>query len=417
MSLALATGGLWRLLWWSLAGAAVVAAITLALRAAGVAWKHVRWTLIGLYGVAYVWWFFEFGIIIDRISVLFSFAIFLAVASVGRPLREWGRTLVDLGLFVAMWLAYDESRGIADGLGMPVQVESVRNIDRALLLGHDGVVWLQERFLSPQGTVRWYDVVGSCVYYSHFIVPPLVLGLLWWRDRDQWVRYMRRFATVIFIACTMFVLLPTAPPWMAAGGRNSAGYRFDALPPLRRPTGNGWRHIGLDGFVEAWDTGRDWANEVAAMPSLHSAYALFVVAFFWPRIHPRWLRWPLLAYPATMAVALMYFGEHYLADALAGWTVVGISFLVWNRIEARLAERRAEGPDDGATPDWDGIDPDERGSGDRTGDETEVARAGRPGDVAPIGAGDGAGGDPAPVAPAPSATRRADGPTPAPRPS
>jgi hypothetical protein len=185
---------------------------------------------------------------------------------------------------------------------------------------------LQDQFLSEPGTVRWYDVIASFVYYSHFIVPPLVMAILWFRDRDQWVRYMRRFATVILIACTMFVLLPTAPPWMAAGGRNRSGYEFDALPPLRRPTGNGWRHIGLDGFVEAWDT----------------AYALFVVVFFWPRIHPIWVRWVLLLYPLTMAVALMYFGEHYLADAIAGWAVVGVSFLLWNRIERRLAARKAD---------------------------------------------------------------------------
>ncbi len=342
MLIGLATGGLWRVLWYSLVLALFVGGFSAGMRALGVGWEKIRFALIGIYGVVYVWWFFANGIIIDRISVLWSFAIFLGVASVGRPAHEWLRTARDLGFFVAMWIAYDESRGVADGLGMPVQVESVRDIDRFLLFGTDGVVWLQEQFLSEPGTVRWYDVIASFVYYSHFIVPPLVMAILWFRDRDQWVRYMRRFATVILIGCTMFVLLPTAPPWMAAGGRNRSGYEFDALPPLRRPTGNGWRHIGLDGFVEAWDTGRDWANEVAAMPSLHSAYALFVVVFFWPRIRPIWVRWALLAYPLTMAVALMYFGEHYLADALAGWAVVGVSFLIWNRIERRLEARKAE---------------------------------------------------------------------------
>ncbi len=340
MQFALATGGLWRVLWYSLAGGLAIAAVATAMRAVKIPWTTIRLTLIGVYATVYVWWFFANGIIIDRISVLWSFGIFLAVASVGKPWREWGRTAMDLGLFVAMWIAYDESRGIADGVGMPIQVESVRNIDRFLFFGNDGVVELQARFLAEPGTVRWYDVIASCVYYSHFIVPPAVLGILWWRNRHEWVRYMRRFATVIFISCTMFVLLPTAPPWMAAGGSKKPQFQFDALPPLRRPTGNGWRHIGLDGFVEAWDTGRDWANEVAAMPSLHSAYALFVVAFFWPKIRPVWLRYPLIAYPLIMAVALMYFAEHYLADALAGWATVGVSFLIWHVIEQRVAARR-----------------------------------------------------------------------------
>ena len=372
MLLGLATSGLWRVLWYSIALALLVGGFSAGLRVAGVSWVTIRRILIGTYAVGYVAWFAINGIIIDRISVLWSFAIFLGVASVGKPWREWRRTAIDLGLFVGMWLAYDESRGIADGLGMPIQVESVRNIDRFLMLGRDGPVVLQDWFLAPAGTVRWYDVIGSCVYYSHFIVPPLVLGILWWRNRDEWIRYMRRFATVIFIACTMFVLLPTAPPWMAAGGSNKPEFQYDALPPLRRPTGNGWRHLGLDSFVEAWDTGRDWANEVAAMPSLHSAYALFVVVFFWPKIRPTWLRLVLLAYPLIMAVALMYFAEHYLVDALAGWAAVGVAFLVWNRIEARwtTAEVAPDGTDQAA--DRRQVDADTAESAGATTDDDVV---------------------------------------------
>ncbi len=303
-------------------------------------WTWVRATLIAIYVGLYVAWFFVNGIIIDRISVLLSVALFLVVASVGRPPRHWLRMFGDLTLFVAMWIAYDESRGIADRLGFPLQIESVRDIDRVLFLGTDPVVWLQDRFLEP-GTVRWYDVVGSMVYYSHFIVPPVAIATLWFVNRHQWVRYMRRFATLLFVACAMFVLLPTVPPWMAAGGQNRLGLELDALPPLRRTTGNGWRHLGLDGFVKAWEHGRDWANQVAAMPSLHSAFALFVVVFFFRWIRDWRLRAVMLLYPLTMAVALAYFAEHYIADALAGWAIVGASFLLWNRIERRLDERRA----------------------------------------------------------------------------
>lgn len=355
--LAISNSGLWRVLWYSIIGASAIALYAGALRTAGVDWVKIRWSLIGAYLVAYVWWFFENGIIIDRVSVLWSFAIFLTVASVGRPWRDWARTGRDLGLFVAMWLIYDESRGIADTLGMPIQVESVRNIDRLLFFGADPVVELQAQFhrtevaerivdgetvLRTVTDVRWYDIVGSFVYYSHFIVPPVVIGALWLLNRHHWVRYMRRFATLLFVACVMFILLPTAPPWMAAGGKNRVGLNLDALPPLVRTTGAGWRDVGLGSFVEAWDTGRDWANQVAALPSLHSAFALFVVVFFWPSISNRWVRVALLAYPVTMAVALAYFGEHYIIDALVGWLIVGGSFLLWNRIERRLDARSAD---------------------------------------------------------------------------
>ena len=355
MLFGLATGGLWRVLWYSLALALIVSGVCAALRALGVSWERIRYALIGVYGAVYVWWFFANGIIIDRISVLWSFAIFLCVASVGRPAHEWLRTGRDLSFFVAMWIAYDESRGVADGLGMPIQVESIRNLDRLLFFGRDPVIDLQDAFhrtevvermvdgrLKPfTGTdVQWYDIVGSCIYYSHFIVPPVVIGVLWFRNRDQWVRYMRRFATLLFVSCLTFILLPTAPPWMASRGDASLGVDGGALPSLSRHTGAGWLELNLDGFVEAWDTGRDWANRVAAVPSLHSAFALFVVVFFWPFIANRYVRFALLAYPLAMAIALAYFAEHYIADALIGWLYVGGSFLLWNRIERAIEARR-----------------------------------------------------------------------------
>ncbi len=338
-----------------------------------LSWTTARVALIVAYVVGYVWWFFARGVIIDRISVLLSVALFLVIASVGRPPMHWLRMVGDLSLFVAMWIAYDESRGIADRVGFPIQVESVRNLDRWLFFGTDPVVWLQERFLRARGNVQWYDVVGSMVYYSHFIVPPVTIAVLWFVSRRQWVRYMRRFATLLFVACTMFIMLPTAPPWMAAGGKNRLGLELDALPPLRRPTGSGWNYIGLEGFVKAWDHGRDWANQVAALPSLHSAFALFVVVFFFPWIRDWRIRGLMLLYPLTMAVALAYFAEHYFVDAFAGWAIVGGSFWMWNRIEKRLdVRRRAPAPPD----DQDTDDDQDSGDGVGTGQAGVAGRRG-----------------------------------------
>jgi membrane-associated phospholipid phosphatase len=53
----------------------------------------------------------------------------------------------------------------------------------------------------------------------------------------------------------------------------------------------------------------------------------------------------MLLYPLTMAVALMYFAEHYLIDAIAGWAIVGLSFFIWNRIDRqRESNARCQAP-------------------------------------------------------------------------
>ena len=77
------------------------------------------------------------------------------------------------------------------------------------------------------------------------------------------------------------------------------------------------------------------------MPSLHCAFALFVVVFCFKWVKNWWLRALMLLYPLMMVTALMYFGEHYFADGLAGFAVVGLSFLLWNRIERYWDRRRA----------------------------------------------------------------------------
>jgi membrane-associated phospholipid phosphatase len=298
-------------------------------------WHRVRIALVAAYLAAYVAWFVKYGLIIDRVSVLLSVALFLAAATVGRSWRSWRRVAVDFALFSAMWIAYDETRGAADRLGMPLQVNSVRDADRFLFGGVDPTVWLQRRFFHWQ--VHWYDVAASMVYYSHFVVPVAVIVTLWVRDRHQWIRFMRRFATVLAIACVSFVLFPTAPPWMAAGG--SDAIPLDAIRPVARPTGRGWEALHLHAFVHLWDTGRDWANPVAAMPSLHAAFSLFVVVFFLPKVKRRWVRAALLCYPVAMGVALVYLAEHWVVDVLAGWAVVGASFALWSWIERRWSAR------------------------------------------------------------------------------
>lgn len=305
-------------------------------------WRVPRLALLAAYGILYLAWFVSKGIVIDRVSVLVSVLILFAIANLGRPVHLVGRSVLDFSLYAAMWIAYDESRGIADRLGFPLQVESVINIDKFLFFGEVPSVWMQDHFYEL-ASVRWYDVAGSIVYFSHFVVPPAVMGILWIANRREWLRFIKRFATTMFIACTMFVVLPTAPPWMAAGG--DPEIRLDVLPPLRRQTVRGWRHLGLDAFVHTWETvkGRDWANKVAAMPSLHAAYALFVVVFFFPWIRRTWLKALLLLWPVAMTAALVYFGEHYVVDALAGFAIVGFSFWLWNRIELGQRQRRLAG--------------------------------------------------------------------------
>jgi membrane-associated phospholipid phosphatase len=150
------------------------------------------------------------------------------------------------------------------------------------------------------------------------------------------LRYIRRFATVLFAGVATYVLIPTAPPWMAA----SPDFPYRIMEPLARHTTSGWVELGFSSVSSVVLRGQQWANPTAAIPSLHAAFALFVVVFFWRRVSSVVAHVAMSAFPLAMAVALVYFGEHYVIDILAGWAYVAASFWFWGRIERRRRDRR-----------------------------------------------------------------------------
>jgi membrane-associated phospholipid phosphatase len=297
----------------------------------------VRRAALTCFCVYAIIWTRDNGILWDRLSIALAIAIFLVCAFVGRPLRQWTLLVVDLALYCAMWFAYETTRGAADGaifgIKFPLQVQAPRNIDRFLFFGHDPNTVLQQHFW--KASVHWWDKVASLTYFTHFIFVPIVMGALWATTHRQWARFMKRFATVLGVACMLFILFPTVPPWMAAKN-------YHLLPPLTRSAGRGFSAVGLHAAVNSWKNARDWGNAVAAMPSLHASFALIVPAFFLPWIKPRWLKAVVLTFPVVMLTSLVYLAEHWVIDGLVGWVIVGGSFWFWNWFERRQRTTRAD---------------------------------------------------------------------------
>ena len=300
-----------------------------------LAW--LRRTTLTCFCIYAVVWTRDNGILWDRLGVARAVTAFLICAFIGRPLRQWGVLAIDLLLYCLMWYAYETTRGAADGrlfgIKFPLQVQAPRNIDRFMFFGHDPNSVLQDHFW--KSTVHWWDKVASLTYFTHFIFVPIVMGALWATSHRQWARFMKRFATVLGVACLLFILFPTAPPWMAAKN-------YHLLPPLTRSAGRGFTAMGLHAAAVSWKAALDWGNAVAAMPSLHASFALIVPAFFLPWIRPVWLKAIVLVFPVIMLTSLVYLAEHWVIDGLVGWVIVGGSFWFWNRMENRERHKRAD---------------------------------------------------------------------------
>lgn len=317
------------------------------------------WALVMLYRTLTA------GLAFNRELLLLYITTGLIAASIGRHHKVF-TVLRDWLPFALVLLLYDLSRGAAALFGASTLWQFQPDADRWLFFGTVPTVWLQERIKMPQPP--WWEVITSTIYMSFFILPYVVAGLLWLRDRDDWAAFIRRFVALSFAALVVYVALPAAPPWAAArctaadvaGGpsnprcmfRTPAGVpdggllgpmktsRAGAHQFVERISTRGWGTLHLQSAGALVKSGQASVNLVAAIPSLHAGLTAMIAVFLWRRVKT-WCRTLLVTYVLTMAFALVYSAEHFVVDILLGWALAAIVLVVMGRLEATPSRRRA----------------------------------------------------------------------------
>jgi hypothetical protein len=292
-------------------------------------WRRVRIAALAVYGVVFATTVVFLGFPLDRESLLLWLAGVVLLATAGSGAGTARRLVRDWLPFAAFLVLYDFSRGLATRIGMPLHVTPQIDVDKVIGFGTVPTVWLQTHLLGPR--VSWWEVVPGLVYASHFVVVYAVAAWLWVRDRERWLAFALRFLTLSFAGVATYILVPAAPPWWAA----DHGY----IPPVQQGVGRGWDKIGLHGAGHLLHEGKAAFNPVAAVPSLHVAFATLVAVFLWPRAR-RWLRVVLALYPLAMGFTLVLEGEHYVADLLVGWLYVLAVMLLWRWLEPKVTAWR-----------------------------------------------------------------------------
>lgn len=256
------------------------------------------------------------------IAALLAFSLTDVFARAKDAIREFAPLM---GLVIA----YDALRGGAKDLFATHYLPQIR-IDEALFGGSDPTVSLQHALW--RGVPRWYDVVLSGVYATHFFAFPLLAVTLWSRDHMRFRRFLATIVTLSAVGLLTYALYPAAPPWLAS--------RNGFLPHVTRIVPVVWRDLDLRFLDSLVQSGYHYANNVAAVPSLHTAFAVVIAAFLWPR-ERRWLRPLVAAYPIAMAFVLVYTGEHYVFDVLLGGLYAAGSLLLVRAIAGRCSRRAA----------------------------------------------------------------------------
>jgi membrane-associated phospholipid phosphatase len=183
--------------------------------------------------------------------------------------------------------------------------------DRILGLGELPGLRLQRAFARAEGEpLRAAEQVLVWCHWLWFIVPHGTVAYLRLRRRDLFAGGVLQMYAVFDLGLVGYWALPTAPPWYAA----QVGALGPSTPAMRRMM----REHGEAFWKGAWTPLYDvlGGNPLAAMPSLHfatSVMAAHLLADAGPVQGA--LGW---TYALTLGFALVYLGEHYVVDLLAG---------------------------------------------------------------------------------------------------
>ncbi|WP_441962467.1 phosphatase PAP2 family protein [Mycolicibacterium houstonense] len=319
--------------------------------------RVLRYTAILVWATVVIYRTATDGFAFNRELLLLYIATGLLAASIGQG-RRMLYVIRDWLPFAVVLAAYDLSRGAATLVGRPTLWQWQVDADRWLFFGTVPTVWLQERL--KQLHPPWWEVVISTVYMSFFILPYVVAGVLWLRDREEWKRFVRLFVGLSFAALAIYALLPAAPPWAAArctaddvdGGPSGPRCMFRSAREavdggllgamqqsqngahdwIERIVTRGWGKLNLHTATALIDQGQASVNLVAAIPSLHAGLTAAVAVFLWSRVNRGWRPF-LVAYPLIMAFTLVYTAEHYVVDILLGWALAAVVLFALNRYE------------------------------------------------------------------------------------
>lgn len=237
-------------------------------------------------------------------------------------IRRWWRSrlggplLLEITICVVLLLIYKGARLVAQG-DVTVALRNahkVVDIERALGVFNEETV--QALALRSVALIKF---LNAYYLYAHFTVTIAFLVWLYVRYPMGYLSARRVLVVVTFIGLLGHALYPLAPPRMLDGFVDTAR----VFGPSSY--GDGGAYGGL-------------ANQFAAMPSLHFAWAVVVAWGVWKFARSRW-RYVGVLHPFLTLAAIVLTANHYWIDAAIGLVLVPIG-IVADRVLPRWHRNR-----------------------------------------------------------------------------
>jgi hypothetical protein len=241
----------------------------------------------------------------------------------GRRLRD-GRIVywwVEILAVLAFYLVYSAVRNLNDSNAAEAFHHARELIDLQKTLG----ISIEQSVQSWALDYRPLIIAANYFYGSlHFIVTGGAMVYLFRKWTDDYPMWRNTLAIATGAALIGFALFPLMPPRLLPA-------HCDGPPALAC---KGEFHyddtLAKDPAIWSFNSGavNKISNQFAAMPSVHCAWALWCACVLVPRLRRWWAKLLAGLYPLATVTAIVLTANHYLFDAVGGFLVLGIGFVL-----------------------------------------------------------------------------------------
>lgn len=253
----------------------------------------------------------------EQLILISIFCILYYASSVSRKL------ILGFSIFILYWIVFDYMKALPNYWINDVHIADLYQHEKNLFgIKYRGNLLTANEFLS-QNQAPFLDAISGFFYLCWVPVPLLFAVYLFFKNKDQFLKFALTFLWVNLIGFVVYYIYPAAPPWYIhtygdvfnphTPGSAAGLVRFDSMFNVK---------IFQSLYTQS-------SNVFAAMPSLHASYPL-IVLYYGLKNKLGLINILFALIMVGIWFSAIYNNHHYVLDILAGIICAIIAIISFN---------------------------------------------------------------------------------------